>query len=149
MAYISYSEFAERFQPELVRLGSADTIMEDDEKVIRELIEDASSEMNLDLAVLYDTDKLQTVRHKELKRICADITFYNLLKRKGIATYEYQEMYYSPAKNDLVMIAKRQKIIKGLFPFLLEKYRSPNVGYSFDREKFTEATMRDWEGIRD
>ena len=144
--YISYDEFLERFAAELLNLSSADVPYEDNEIVIMKVIEDASHEMDLDLSRLYNIDELREIHHPDLIRICADISFYNLLKRKGIATHKDKEIYYNAPKQNLFEIGSHEKELYGVDPDD-KNFKGNTVSYIFDNEIYTSNTMSNWENF--
>jgi phage gp36-like protein len=143
--YCTYNDMLYRFNDELLNLTSADSLTEDDEQVIRKCISDATDEMDMDLDMLYDVDYLKKIRHKQLIRICCNLTYYFLLLRKQGATREEKEYYYDSSKLDLSDLASNKKKLRGI-PRRYN-YKSNNVSYIFDREKFTEGTLQSWENI--
>lgn len=144
--YITYEEFITKFEAELINLSSADTITEDDAYVIKKLIIDATLEMNLDLGLLYDTKLLLEMRHPQLKRMCTDLTWYYLLKRKGVAESKDKQLYYDAVKLDLSELGKGKKVLEGITP-KHKLYNRNTVSYIFDDEVFTIEAMKNWEDL--
>jgi phage gp36-like protein len=144
--YITYVEFKDRFNDELTNILSADTPDFDDEHVINKLIQDSSNEMDMDLNLIYDTDELRDMGHPVLKRICADLTYFYALKRKGIATHQDNEIYYKSAKTDLFELGKYQKKLPGVTPST-HRYKGFEASIITDKEEFTTINMEIWKGV--
>lgn len=143
--YITYEEFKEMFNDELTNILSADVPSIDDQHVITKLIKLASSEMDLDLSRIYNVDELRELNHPDLKRMCADITYFNLLKRKGIATHQENELYYKNTKADLYELGKWEKVLPGVIPDT-KRYKGFNAKGISDKEEFTNLNMELWKG---
>lgn len=145
--YISYEDFISRFEAELINLSSADSILEDDAHVIKKLIIDSTYEMNLDIGKLYDTKALLEMRHPQLKRMCADLTWFYLLKRKGVAEHRDKELYYDSVKIDLSEIGKGKKVLEGVTP-KHKLYNNNTVSFlKYEYDNFTLDTMGNWEDL--
>lgn len=144
--YITYAEFKDMFNNELTNILSADTPIIDDEHVITRLIKHASSEMDLDLSRIYNVDELRELDHPDLKRMCADLTYFYLLKRKGIATHQENELYYKSTKADLYEIGRWEKVLPGVVPET-KRYKGFNATGLSDKEEFTYFNMEIWKGV--
>lgn len=143
--YINYEEMLQRFAPELSNLTSNDTPIEDDIYVIEECISDASGEIDGYVGILYDIQYLRKLNNNALKRICADFAFFNLLKRKGIAKdvdrKHYRDIhlhFLSGLRDGTIYLYGAKKT---------GSWKSNTVSYIFDKEKFTEGTLGDYENF--
>lgn len=141
-AYASVNDFLFRFEEQLRSLGSADVTTKQDDFVIKKALSDATSEMNLDIGLLYDIELIMNSQNVDLKRMCCDLAFYNLLKRKRAATREDKATYFDPVKSDLREIGAGTKVLLGFKP----RKKSPG-DYLFDREYFTNRTMDNWDNF--
>lgn len=146
IGYISYEDFLDRFSEELINLGSADTPIEDDIDVIQKCILDGSNQIDLYLTKVYDVIQLRNLHHPFLKRICADLTYFFLLKRKGIAKDIDRKNYYDPNIKTLESLANNDLSLYGVTR-VNKDYKSNEVSYIFDKEKFTDNTLRAFEDI--
>lgn len=146
IGYISYEDFLDRFSEELINLGSADTPLENDMQVIQKCILDASNQIDIYLSRIYDLINLRNLNHPFLKRICADITYFFLLKRKGIAKDIDRKNYYDLNIKTLQDLSTGELILHGVSR-VSKDYKSNEVSYMFDEEKFTDITLRSFEDI--
>lgn len=145
MEYITYEEFLQRFAPELANLTSADTPTEDDMLVIDECIMDAGGEIDAYLAKMYDIPSVRKLNNYALKRICADFAFFNLLKRKGTVKDVDRKHYRDIHLGFLDGLRSGELKLYGVNR--QGDYKSNTVSYIFDKEKFTETTLTDFEDI--